>query len=121
MLLHECGHHSLFLRTLFARHLQNPRDPASHPLRPDPRPVEGALHAAFALARITVGLRRLRRRFGDDGSIGGRLRRNVDKLDATLVTLDEVAVWTPIGMRLFEDLERVAASGHDSVTTGGLT
>lgn len=46
MLLHEEAHQSLYLRMNFNQLVQNPWDITNHPLRPDPRPIKGALHAA---------------------------------------------------------------------------
>ncbi|MBA2951921.1 aKG-HExxH-type peptide beta-hydroxylase [Streptomyces himalayensis] len=58
VLLHETGHHALDLRDKFTGFLANPDAMASHPLRNDPRPLRGVLHAAFALWRMAEGLRR---------------------------------------------------------------
>jgi hypothetical protein len=82
MLLHETGHHSLFMRTAFAKHVENGTEITAHPLRSDPRPLEGAVHALFALTRMVDGLRRWRD-IGDPdiGHVQKRLERNLDKLD----------------------------------------
>lgn len=113
MLLHEGGHHSLALREQFATFLQNPQDLATHAFRPDPRPLEGVLHAAFVMARMWSGLVKYRRAFGDAGPLEGtplaeREQFTKDGLRAALETLDEHASWTPEGVDLFASLKQVA-------------
>ncbi len=52
-LAHESGHALLFGLTLGGRMVENPdEDRFASPLREDPRPMEGLVHAAFVLARM---------------------------------------------------------------------
>jgi hypothetical protein len=59
LLLHETAHHALVVKTALVRLLDNPSETARSPLRSDPRPLDGVLHAVFVLARVTHALMRL--------------------------------------------------------------
>lgn len=103
-LLHEGGHTALYLRSMFCRFLENPDKLASHPLRPDPRPLSGVLHAGFVLSRIVEGLNRWVISLGKDApertQATARYLAALQQLEATLAALDENAEWTPDGYQL---------------------
>lgn len=109
LLLHEGGHHALGLREQFGGYLVNAGELGSHPLRPDPRPLRGVLHAAFVTCRLTEGLMRYREHFGDAGPLEGapvsdRWRELSQAAIASLEVLERQAEWTPAGRSLFEAL-----------------
>lgn len=108
MLLHEGGHHSLFLRNVFSTFVSNPADVVHHPLRPDPRPIKGALHAAHALSRMSTGL--VRWCAAGDAPEEAFVRRDNCSASyrAVLATLAEHAHWTPAGERYFANMQKVA-------------
>jgi HEXXH motif-containing protein len=104
MILHETAHHSLSLRNAFEEFVLNGSQLVSHPLRADPRPIFGTLHAAQVLARITTGLTR----WCDEPAAPDEARLDLAemtaKLDATLGVLREKTQWTPAGARFFSTL-----------------
>lgn len=104
MLLHEAGHHSLYLRNAFQVFVTNAAEVASHPLRPDPRPIGGIVHAAHVLCRMTTGLAKWSRE--PDAPAEARARRDdaFDRFSRTLGVLRERARWTPAGERYFAGL-----------------
>lgn len=104
MLLHEGGHHSLYLRNGFDEFVTNGLDTVRHPLRPDPRPVKGALHAAQALARTAAGLYRWCLEPEAPGEAQARRDVTTDHLAETLGILREKARWTPLGEEFFSNL-----------------
>jgi HEXXH motif-containing protein len=106
MILHETAHHSLCLRNAFEKFVLNGSQEVSHPLREDPRPIFGTLHAAQVLARITTGLNRWCREPEAPEEARQDLVEMTAKLDATLGTLRENTQWTPAGARFFGSLER---------------
>lgn len=106
-LLHETGHHALYLGQQFCSYLRNPSQLARHPLRADARPLEGVVHAAFALARMRNGLNAyLKQGRSDDSTIDPVqwLRRIGHQQAACLSTLSEAAQWTAEGEALFASL-----------------
>lgn len=109
VLLHETGHHSLFLRQAFAAYVTNPDDVVSHPLRPDPRPISGTVHAGHVLYRMAEGMRRWSEQPGPtDPEVLQRRDNAVTKLLATMDVLDVRARWTPAGATWFADLQASA-------------
>lgn len=104
MLLHETGHHSLYLRNSFARFVVNGADMAGHPLRADPRPVSGVMHSAHALARMATGLTR----WADEPDAPDEVleRRDIALRDLSeaLNTLAGKAEWTAAGEKYFAAL-----------------
>jgi hypothetical protein len=110
VLLHEIGHHSLFLRVWRRDYLLNPTDMARHPLRPDARPLSGLLQAAYVLARMSMGLSRCVAVAAtpDRPAFRDMLAIDLEKLSATLDALDEHARWTDIGAELRDELRAVA-------------
>lgn len=106
MILHETGHHSMFLRESFRNFVDNPDTTVHHPLRPDLRPISGTLHAAFVLWRMYHGFRRWSASCPADIAEQVRDRRadTRARLAATLEVLDENAAWTESGRALFANL-----------------
>ena len=112
VLVHESAHHALSLRERFTTFVDNPDDTASHPLRPDPRPLHGVLHAAFVLARLVTAVERYLRDAGtsrllDAARCRDRLAELREQLVAVLAVLDDRARWTADGARLRTSLGRV--------------
>ncbi|WP_433579685.1 aKG-HExxH-type peptide beta-hydroxylase [Nocardia brasiliensis] len=106
VLLHECGHHSMFLRTAHVTYLANPKEMTTHPLRPDPRPMFGTLHAAFVLWRMRQGLARWvehsdAQRDSEEYQL---MCSNDENLAACLEVLDAKAEWTEEGRSLYSNL-----------------
>ncbi|WP_338757656.1 HEXXH motif-containing putative peptide modification protein [Nocardia vulneris] len=106
VLLHECGHHSMFLRTAHVTYLANPEEMTTHPLRPDPRPMFGTLHAAFVLWRMRQGLVRWVEYSGAqrDSEEYQLMCSNGENLAACLEVLDAKAEWTEEGRSLYSNL-----------------
>jgi HEXXH motif-containing protein len=104
MLLHETGHHSLYLRNSFARFVVNGADMAGHPLRADPRPVSGVVHSAHALARMATGLTRWANEPDAPDEVLHRRDVAVRDLSDALDTLAGKAEWTPAGEKYFTAL-----------------
>jgi|GEM_PF-4246258 len=103
-LVHETGHHALALRQMFVKYLSNPHQLATHPLRSDARPLNGVLHAGFALTRMIEFLRG-----GALGVFEGAAAQLADqhaKVAAVFETLDEHADWTPRGAALFVSMKK---------------
>lgn len=110
MLLHEGGHHSLYLRNAFEVFVTNPDDLVSHPLRDDPRPISGTVHAAHVLTRMATGLARWCAVADAPEEAHARRDDAVAKLSATLDVLRGSARWTPAGARYVANLEARAAA-----------
>ncbi len=110
MLLHEGGHQSLFLHSAFGKLVTNPTEPASHPLRADPRPVGGTVHAAHVLARMAIGFSRWCDAGGAPTEIHRRRDEVVGNLRTTIAVLDEKAEWTEQGHRYYSRLLDSTAS-----------
>jgi hypothetical protein len=108
MLLHETGHHALYLRTFFDRLVTNGTHLASHPLRPDPRPISGVLHSAHVLARMATGLTRWAQESGAPQETGERADQAVERLAQSLDVLEHEARWTERGEVFFANLSRAA-------------
>ncbi|MFC7925174.1 aKG-HExxH-type peptide beta-hydroxylase [Microbacterium laevaniformans] len=106
LLLHECGHHSMFLRVWRNDLVENPGTLVSHPLRHDPRPISGTLHAAYSLWRMWYGMSRWcdRPDLNPPPEAFEIRDRDFQRLHQTLETLRDNAVWTPEGKRLFDNL-----------------
>ncbi|WP_405899590.1 HEXXH motif-containing putative peptide modification protein [Streptomyces sp. NBC_00727] len=114
VLLHETGHHSLALRERFTTFLHNAETLSSHPLRKDPRPLRGTLHAAFVLARICRGLARYlnaRPASGplDRDEVVVRLDANRAMLASVMEGMGQAARWTEDGEALHASLLAVLA------------
>ena len=134
MLLHETGHTVLYLKSAVDRYVDNGAELVRHPLRREPRPVYGALHAAFAMYRVAHGMRKLGEYGYRSPEVEARRAENLANLTATLRTLEQHAKWTARGRQLFESLgaesveekARVATDHHRarlgagrSAATGG--
>lgn len=109
MVLHEGGHHALFLRNRFEAFVTNGSDMARHPLRNDPRPIAGTVHAAHVLARMATGLARWHDEPDAPLEVEQRGEQALKDLTATLAVLREKAAWTDAGRTYFAELERCAS------------
>ncbi|ASQ97543.1 HEXXH motif-containing putative peptide modification protein [Streptomyces sp. 11-1-2] len=105
-LLHETGHHALYLRNFFATFVTNGDVVISHPLRPDPRPVAGAVHAAHVLARMAYGLTRWAAEPMAPPEVTARRDDALRRLRGTITALEPAAEWTDEGRRYFDGLLR---------------
>ncbi|MET7919222.1 HEXXH motif-containing putative peptide modification protein [Streptomyces avermitilis] len=103
-LLHETGHHALYLRNFFAAFVTNGDVMISHPLRPDPRPVTGAVHAAHVLARMAYGLTRWAAEPAAPPEVTARRDDALRRLRGTIEALEPAAEWTDEGRRYFDGL-----------------
>lgn len=103
-LLHETGHHSLYLRNHFETFVTNGDAMVSHALRPDPRPVAGAVHAAHVLARMTCGLSRWAMEPSAPPEVSERRDQALRRFQVTIAALESVAEWTERGRLYFDDL-----------------
>ncbi|SDW32397.1 HEXXH motif-containing protein [Amycolatopsis xylanica] len=104
MLLHETGHHALYLRNSFGPFVLNGSALASHPLRPDPRPIFGVLHSAHVLARMATGLHRWTVEAGAPDEAHERREQALKNLSQSLDILGREAEWTAQGIDYFKDL-----------------
>lgn len=105
-LLHETGHTVLYLKTSYSRYLHNPNDRAVHPLRREPRPMLGTLHAAISLYRVVRGFTKLLGTEFDSVEAEQLMARNSTDFAAALRVLDEYADWTPNGARFYDSMQR---------------
>ncbi|HEV2886137.1 MAG TPA: HEXXH motif-containing putative peptide modification protein, partial [Jatrophihabitans sp.] len=105
-LLHETGHTVLYLKSSFSQYLNNPDERAVHPLRREPRPMLGTLHAAISLYRVVRGFTKLLE--AGFGSVEAEqvLAQNSADLAAALRVLTEHADWTPSGARFFDSMRQ---------------
>ncbi|WP_370950047.1 HEXXH motif-containing putative peptide modification protein [Amycolatopsis sp. cg5] len=104
MVLHETGHHALYLRNSFGPFVLNGSALASHPLRPDPRPIFGVLHSAHVLARMATGLHRWTTEADAPEEAHERREQALKNLSASLDILGREAEWTAQGSDYFKDL-----------------
>ncbi|MDX8146938.1 HEXXH motif-containing putative peptide modification protein [Lentzea sp. BCCO 10_0061] len=104
MLLHETGHHALYLRNSFGPFVLNGSALASHPLRPDPRPIFGVLHSAHVLARMATGLHRWTVDADAPDEAHERREQALKNLSQSLDVLGREAEWTTQGIDYFKDL-----------------
>lgn len=106
-LAHETAHALLFGLTLGADLTTNgPNARFASPLRPDPRPIEGIVHATFVLARMNYALEQLRTssRLAQEerASIEAKLLRNRTHYASGLATVDAHARFSEEGAAIFE-------------------
>jgi HEXXH motif-containing protein len=106
MLVHESAHLALVLRRRFQPFVTNGADLAGHPLRPDPRPVSGTVHAAYALARMATGLALWRDEGGAPAEVARRAEESLANLVGAVAVLREKAAWTDEGRAWFARLEQ---------------
>lgn len=105
--VHEVSHHALYLRQTQVPFLENPEALSSHPLRPDPRPLDGVLHAAFVLARIERAWELARSSGTNDFSnqeMESRLSITQSDLELTRGSLRQAAQFTSHGRALAQSL-----------------
>lgn len=103
-LLHETGHHALFVATSAAKLIAEPEKKVFSPLRGEDRPAIGVLHAAVALYRmITWG-----RHLNSETSVEkARIEYDlVPKFRATMKELEAIT-FLPAGASLKNDLEQL--------------
>ena len=106
-LAHESAHALLFGLTLGADLTTN--DPAERygsPLRPDPRPIEGIVHATYVLARMVFALDAIsgsaRLSAEEREDVGRKIERNLTNYAVGLRTVDAHARFTDDGAMIFE-------------------
>lgn len=109
MLLHEVGHQSLFIHAAYRAFVRNGGHLVTHPLRSDPRPIAGTVHAAYVLTRLVVGFSKWCQTIGASPAVEARRHQLVEHLTTTLHTLRTHAVWTRDGERLFAQLHAASA------------
>jgi|GEM_PF-4920281 len=105
-LLHETGHTVLYLKSSYSPYLNNPDDRAVHPLRREPRPMLGSLHAAISLYRVVRGFTKLLDTGYESVEAEQLLARNSADLAAALRVLTDHADWTPSGEQFFDSMRR---------------
>lgn len=108
MAVHESAHLALVLRNRFQPFVTNGTEMARHPLRPDLRPISGAVHAAYALARMATGLARWRDERDAPAEVALRADVALENLLGTMGVLRERAAWTHAGRAWFTRLEQHA-------------
>lgn len=106
-LAHETAHALLFGLTLGADLTTNGPDARfASPLRPDPRPIEGIVHATYVLARMNYALERLhgssRLAPAERAAIEAKRARNRANYASGLATVDAHARFTPEGSAIFD-------------------
>ena len=116
-LAHETAHAMLFGLTLGVDLTTNdPTERHGSPLRPDPCPIEGIVHATYVLARMIYALDHARRSERLDETeralIETKLERNRADYEAGLATVDAHARFTEDGAAIF------AACRRAMVTSG---
>jgi HEXXH motif-containing protein len=105
--VHECGHHALFIETAVAPLFLDPKAEIYSPLRRQQRPAIGVLHAAVAMGRMLMLAARL------GASQDPTLQRAAEQIEddyrgdqrETLVQLARVEL-AEAGARLLADLQR---------------
>ena len=110
-LVHEVGHCHLFGITLGAPLVENPANERyASPLREDPRPMDGVVHAAYVLARMMYCLDRLIASGvltpEEADAASAALRRDRTLFDEGLVLIDRSARFTPTGAAVFDHARR---------------
>jgi HEXXH motif-containing protein len=110
-LVHEVGHCHLFGITLGAPLVENPADERyESPLREDPRPMDGVVHAAYVLARMMYCLDRLIASGiltpDETEAAIAALQRDRRLFDEGLVIVDRNARFTPTGEAVFNHARR---------------
>ncbi|GJE54191.1 hypothetical protein EKPJFOCH_0664 [Methylobacterium thuringiense] len=116
-LAHETAHALLFGMTLGADLTTNdPSERYGSPLRPDPRPIEGIVHATYVLARMNYCLERLREHPelspAERASVATKIARNTASYAAGLETVVAHARFTPDGAAIFAACREAMAGNH---------
>lgn len=115
-LAHESGHNLLFGQCVNGSLVENDDDEAfAHPLRHDPRPMDGVFHAAYVIARMHQTVERLLESgvLDDEQTEVARRelelhRRNFKEADSVIRSGGRL---TPLGLQAIE-----AARGHLAVS-----
>jgi HEXXH motif-containing protein len=110
-LAHEAAHAHLFGLALGGRLVENSDDERYlSPLRSDPRPMEGIVHAVYVLGRMILTLRALLDSEAltpaETSQARDQLRVDLAAYDDGLATLRTGARFTPAGAGAFADLRR---------------
>ena len=103
-LAHESGHNLLFGLCANGPLVENDDEETfAHPLRQDPRPMDGVVHAAFVMARMHQTVERLLESGALDGEQAAAARRDLELHRANFGAADEVirsaAILTEVGER----------------------
>ena len=106
-LAHETAHALLFGLTLGADLTTNdPGERYGSPLRPDPRPIEGIVHATYVLARMIHALDAVRGSAclvaDESAHIARKIDQNWTNYAAGLQTVDAHARFTEEGAKIFQ-------------------
>lgn len=105
-LLHEAGHLQLMIKETMSPLLLNPKERVTSPIRSDPRPMKGVLHATYVLAQMSEGLLKVANLNDENSSIALIMaKNNLNKLENGIITLREFAEFTFSGMKLFKEIE----------------
>ncbi|WP_157804216.1 aKG-HExxH-type peptide beta-hydroxylase [Lysinibacillus xylanilyticus] len=104
-IVHEIAHHSLVIKSSLVKIINNPTDLSKSPLRPDPRPINGILHATFVLVRVCYILIQYIQQDGEYSKTAIKYVSNYLKnLNEGLNSLKLDANWTSEGVILMEDM-----------------
>lgn len=114
-LAHETAHALLFGLTRGADLTTNdPAERYASPLRADPRPIEGIVHATYVLARMVHALEAIADApaldEGERAAIAAKLARNGASWTAGCATVDAHARFTPEGAAIFEGCRQAMAA-----------
>lgn len=106
-LAHESAHALLFGMIGGADLTTNdPAERYASPLRPDPRPIEGIVHATYVLARMNHALSRLGRAAhltdAERAAVAAKLARNRASFESGRVTVEDHARFTDDGAAIFQ-------------------
>lgn len=113
-LAHETAHALLFGLVLGANlTLNDPAERFASPLRSDPRPIEGLVHAVYVLARIVWTLRRLAASDAltatERGRAADKINRNLARFHDGLSTVNAHARFTRVGTEISAECRRAMA------------
>jgi len=106
LLVHESAHLQLEVNQAHGALLKNPLEKGRSPLRPDPRPLDGILHAAFVLRRVLSLLSKVSDQGAPDevATARGLMENYRPALLQCLTVLERQAAWTEQGACLFASL-----------------
>lgn len=110
---HEATHALLFGLTKAKPLTTNsPDERRASPLRPEPRPIEGIVHATFVLARVNHILIEIARGNATSGDERDTLRESIDRQTrlyrSGLATIETYARFTPEGGAIFDSCRAAA-------------
>jgi HEXXH motif-containing protein len=121
LLVHECAHHSLEVKSAFLPFLENEGDTAISPLREELRPLWGVLHAAFVLVRVGHFARLVlaTNRAAAHAEAVAERDDAAMKLAEAVAELERHARWTPAGQALFASIREGLAELRAASIGGG--